>query len=245
MSREPDLGEKALDKAAEVVLTNQLDQVEQVEVDIRSDPGKVMQGKVDSVAITGEGMVMKQDLRVEAAEIHADSVAINPLKAVFGEIELTQPTKAQAQILLTEADLNRALASDYLRDRMKNLQIEAQGQSTTIDIQRVNVHLPGDHKLALDVDIRVNEASETKQFSAVARPFLQDNGQRIEFEVLSAEGKGLALDFITALFTKIIELLDLRKFDLNGTVLQLKDLEALESKLLLRATALVEQLPTD
>lgn len=242
-NREPDLGEKALDKAAEIVLTNQLDQAEQVDVDIRSDPGKVMQGKVDSVAITGEGMVMKQDLRVEAAEIHADSVAINPLKAVFGELELTQPTKAQAQILLTESDLNRALASDYLRNKMKNLRIEAQGQNIAIDIQRVNVHLPGEHKLALDVDIRLSESGDHKQFSAVAKPFLQDNGQRVEFEVLSAEANGLSLEFITTLFSKVIELLDLRKFDLDGVSLQLKDLEALEGKLLLRATALVEQLP--
>lgn len=245
MNREPDLGEQALDKAAEVALTSQLDQAESVDVDIRSDPGKVVQGKVDSVAITGEGMVMKQDLRVESVEVHTKSVAINPLKAVFGKIELTQPTDAQAQILLTEADLNRALASDYLRDKMKNLQFEFQEEPTTVDVQHVTVHLPGDHKLALDVEIYVKESTETKQFSVVTRPFLQDKGQRVEFEVLSAEGKGLSLEFIKALLTKVIELLDLRNFDIDGMTLQLKDLHAQEGKLLLRAAALVEKLPSN
>lgn len=244
MKREPDLGEQALDKAAEMAITSQLDQVEQVDVDIRSDPGKVMQGKVDSVAITGEGMVMKQDLRAEAVEVHTNEIAINPLKAITGKIELTQPADAQAQILLTEADLNRALESDYLRDKMKNLQIEVQGQPTNVDIQHVTIHLPGNHEIAFDVDLTLNESGESKQFSAVAKPLLQDNGQRIGFEVLSAEGKGLSLDFVTALFNKVIELLDLRSFDLNGTSLQVKDIDAQEGKLLLRAKATVEKIST-
>src|SRR5512141_25193 len=113
MSNPPDIGEQALDKVAEVAITSQLDEVEQVNIDIRTDPIKLVQGKVDSVAITGEGMVMKQDLRVDSVEVNTGAVAIDPLKAVMGQIELTQPANAKAQLTLTEQDINRALASGY------------------------------------------------------------------------------------------------------------------------------------
>lgn len=243
MNREPDLGEKALDKAAEVALTSQLDEVKQVDVDIRTNPAKVMQGKVDSIAITGEGMVMKQELRVEAAEIHADEVAINPLKVVFGEIELTQPTNAKSQILLTEADLNRALASDYLRSKMKGLRIEDQENPVTVDIQRITLHLLDDGKVSLDIDISINETNEKIHFMAIAKPLLKENGQRIDFEILSAEGEGLSLEFVTALFKQVVDLLDLRKFELDGVSLRLKDLDVCEGRLLLRADTTIEKLP--
>jgi hypothetical protein len=241
MSNKQDLGEQALGKAAEAAITSQLDQVEQVDVDVETDPLKAVQGKVDSVAISGEGMVMKQELRVEAIGINTDSVAINPLKAVLGEIELTEATNADVNVLLTEEDLNRALSSAYLSDKMKNLKIEVQGQPHLVDIQKVKVKLLEGGELALDVELLMQESNETKQFTAKAKPLLKDNGYRIDLEIISAEGKGLSLDFMTALFAKIVELLDLHNFDFNGMALQLKDFDVNAGKVMLRGTVRVEQ----
>lgn len=241
MSDEQNLGEQALDKVAEMALTSQLDQVEDVNVDIRTDPVKLMQGKLDSVAIAGEGMTMKQDLRVEAIGISTDSVAINPLKAVLGEIELTQPTDAQVQVLLSEADLNRALGSDYLRNKMQNLEIEVQGEPLVIDIHQAILKLPGNGEMAFESDIVQHGNSETKHFSAVTKPSIKDDGYRIDLEILSAEGDRLSLDFVSALLGKIAELLDLRNFDLNGSSLQLKDFDVRTGKILLRGNVTIEQ----
>ncbi|NJO42209.1 MAG: DUF2993 domain-containing protein [Cyanobacteria bacterium CRU_2_1] len=244
MEHKPDLGEQALGKIAEVAIANQLDEVEQVNIDIQTDPVKLIQGKVDSVAIAGEGLVMKHDLRVEAIELNTDSVAIDPLKAVFGQLELTQPTNAQAQIVLTEADLNRALRSDYLRNKTKNIKMQAQEASLTIDIQQAEVNLLKEGQLAFDIDIWLQKTNETKHLSAIVIPFLKDNGYRIEFEIISAEGQGLSLEFATVLFENLAKLLDLRNFDIGGLTLQLKKFDVQEGKLLLQALTTIEKLPT-
>lgn len=244
MMNEPDLGEQALDKIAEAAITSQLDTVDEIKVDIRTDPMKLMQGKVDSVAITGEGMVMQQDLRVTSVEVNTTAVAIDPLKAIIGQIQLTEKTDALAEIVLSETDINRALRSDYLLRKMKNLVVEVQGAPVTIQIETVNLRLPGDGKIEMDVTIRLQNPDEVKQFSAVGKPFLKENGYRIELEILSAEGKGLSLDFATALFERIIELLDLRNFDLAGMSLRLQDLSVQPGKLILKAVTSVEQLPS-
>lgn len=241
MSDGQDLGEQALGKVAEVAIASQLDQADQVNVDVRTDPIKVVQGKLDSVAITGEGMVMKQDLRVEAIGINTDSVAINPLKAVLGEIELTESTNAEVNVLLTETDLNRALASDYLSSKMQNLAVDIQDEPHIINVQQVNLHLPGEGIINLNVEILCQPASEIKQFSAVAKPYLKDNGYRIELDILSAEGQGLSLEFVAALFDHVVELLDLRNFDFNGMTLQLKDFNVQAGKVLLRGSVVVEK----
>lgn len=244
MNGEPDLGQQALDKVAELAIKSQLDDAEAVKVDIETDPLKLVQGKVDSVSISGAGMVMKQELRVEELEISAGAIAIDPMKAITGRIELTQPTNAEAAIRLTEDDINRALESDYLRHKMRGLSINVQGQPLTVEVQQVKVRLPGDNQIAMDMHLRVKETQEMKHFSGIAKPSLKNNGYCIDLELLSAEGEGLDIDFVTALFEEVVQLLDLRNFDLNGMKLQLNQLKAEDGQLRLHGTALINQLST-
>jgi hypothetical protein len=105
---QPDIGEKAISKAAEVGLSTQLDEVEELDVDIRTNPVDLMQGKLQSVGIEGEGLVMKKDLRAEELNIQTNEVEINSVKAAFGNIELTHPIDAKARIVLTKTDIERA-----------------------------------------------------------------------------------------------------------------------------------------
>lgn len=245
MNRDPDLGEQALGKVAEVAITSQLDEVEEISVDIHTDPLKLIQGKVDSVGITGEGMVMKQDLRVAEVEISTGAVTIDPLKAIVGQVELVEPTSAEAQIVLTEADLNRALASDYLRNKMDRIEVKEQGKTHLVQILNAQVHLLEDNKISLDVELQPQDSQDNKRCSAVVKPFLQDEGRRIQVEVLSAEGQGLSLEFITAILNQVVDLLDLRNFELDGIALQLEQLSVQPGKMLLQARTLVEKLPVE
>lgn len=239
------LGEQALDKVIEIAISSQLDEVEQVEVNIHTDPGKIIQGQVDSATLMGEGLVMKRDLRIEGIEVHTGSLAINPLKAVVGEVELTQPTHASTHILLTEDDINRALSSEYLQSKMKNLKVRAKNETLTIDFQHIGLRLLENSEMAFDASVLLQETGGIKQFSALVKPSLKDNGYRVELEIISAKGKSLDLEFVTALLEKIVELLDLKYFELEGMTLQLKDLDIQKGKLLIRANTRIEKLPTE
>jgi LmeA-like phospholipid-binding len=243
-SANPDIGEKALSKAAEIGISSQLDEAETVDVDLRTDPGKLFQGKLDSVAISGQGLVMKQDLRVDSLEVSMGEVAINPLTAVLGKIELTHPTDAEAEIVLTEVDLNRALMSGYLQEKLQNLELVLDGKAERVDVRQVCLTLPGDNKLAIDADFSIAGRGESKTLSAVAVPRVQENGSQILLEILSTEGQGLDHKLISVIFEQLTALLDLRNFDIPNMSLQLKQLEAQKGKLLIHAKTQIEQFPS-
>src|SRR6476469_4215188 len=150
----PDLGEQAISKVAEV---------EDINVDIRTDPLKVMQGQVDSVEIEGKGMVMQEDLRMEEMQIKTGGIAINPLSVAFGKIELQRPTEAEAHVVLTAEDMNRAFNSDFIREKLQNLPVTVEGQQTTVDAQQVGFCLPGDGKFAISATVKLQNSGETKQ----------------------------------------------------------------------------------
>lgn len=241
----PDLGKQALNKVVEVGLSSQLDEVEDLKVDVETDPMKLMSGEVESVEIEGKGMVMQKDLRVEEMQVKTGHVAVNPLKAAFGQIELAHPTDATVQVTLTEADINRAFNSKFIQEKLQNLDVCVNGDRVTVDTQRVEFGLPGEGKVAIKTDVALRSTGETKQTAFTAVPRMEPNGQQVLLEDVQYEaGQELSPELTNALLTEARELLDLRNFELDGMNLRLRHLDVQPKQLLLEAEARVEQIPT-
>lgn len=244
MPDSPGLGEQALNKAAEIGLSSQLDAVENLDVSIKTDPLKLVQGQVDTVTIEGEGLVMQKDLRMEEIEMQINSVAINPLSAAFGKIELTKPTVGSARVVLTEADINRAFNSEYVRSKLQSQKIHIQGQSMTISPQNVEFRLPGEGKVALNASIVLVENGENHQVAFSAIPRVNTNGTTVSLEnVEYGEDEEISPELTQALIDQTSEILNLSNFDLEGMSLRVKRLEVEVGKLTLQAEAYVEQIP--
>ncbi|MBE9004708.1 DUF2993 domain-containing protein [Fortiea sp. LEGE XX443] len=245
MSESPGLGEQALNKAAEIGLSSQLDEVENLDVNIKTDPFKMVQGQVDTVQITGEGLVMQQDLRMEELEMQMGNVAINPLSVAFGKIELTKPTEASAKVVLTESDINRAFNSEYVRSQLQCQKIHINGHSRSIEPQHVDFRLLDNQKIGLNASIKLKETGETQQIAFSALPKVNINGQTVSLEnVEYGEGEEISPELTKALVDQTSEILNLSNFDLEGMSLRVKQLEITPGKLTLQAEAYVEQIPS-
>jgi hypothetical protein len=239
------LGQQALNKAAEIGLSSQLDQADKLEVDVAADPLSLVQGKVESVTIEGEGLVMQGDLRMEELEMEMTNIDINPLSAAFGKIELNKPTQASTRVVLTEADINRAFNSEYVGSMLQNQQVQVNGQPMTIDTKKVDFRLPGEGKVALNTTVFLRETGETKQVSFTAVPRVSADGQNVSLEnVQYTEGEELSPELTKALLDKASELLNLSNFDLEGMSLRIKQLNAEAGKLTVLAEAHVEKIPS-
>ena len=240
----PDIGEQAISKAAEVGIDSQLNEVEDLDVDIRANPIDLAQGEVESVTIDGEGMVMQKDLRAERLVMQTDSIAIDPLKAAFGDIELQQTTEAEAKIVLLEEDLQRAFNSEYIQDKLKNQKIEIDGQTLTANAREVQITLPGKDEIKIDATIELAEDSEAKKIAVSAKPSIDANGNKIVLkDVKYGEGGEKDAGFAKALLDSTEELLDLRNFELEEMSLQIDRLDIRQGKMTMTAKALVEEFP--
>lgn len=240
----PDLGEKAISKVVEIGISSQLDAAEQLNVDIRTDLGKLIQGELDSVEVVGKGLVLKPDLRLEILEISTDEVAIAPLSVLFGQIELLHSTDVEARVVLTEVDINRALSSEAIQSQLQGLSIQLREQPVTIDVRKTEITLPGDNQFVIATDFLIKETGEVKKLSATAIPQLKENGQRLTFELLSAEGQGLTPELGAAILEQLIALLDLRNLNISGVTLQLRQVEIHSGRLVVHIKTQVEQIPS-
>ena len=239
---QPDLGEQAISKAAEVGIESQLDEVDELNIDIRANPLDLAAGKLESVTVDGKGMVMKKDLRAERLILQTDEIAIDSIKAALGNIELTHDTNAEAKIVLLEADIQRAFNSTYIADKLKNQKLDLDGETVTVNASNVKFTLPGDDKIALEADINVAESETTKKIALSAKPTLDADGHKIAIADIEYHNDENAA-FAQALLDSTKEVLDLRNFELDAMSLQIDKIDVCRGKIIMAASAIVRQFP--
>jgi hypothetical protein len=239
------LGEQALNKIAEIALSTQLEQAERLNVQVRTDPSKLAQGELESLTIDGEGLVMQKGLRVQEMEIKMNSIAVSPLKALLGNIELTKPTEGTARIVLIQADINWAFNSQTLSTRIRNLNIDIDGKQLRVDTQHVDCQLLADGKIAIDAEMQVQQTGETQQVSFSATPCIRPSGQGVSLEDIQyAPGQEVSLELIEALAEQASQILNLSNFAMEGISLLIHQLNVEAGTIILQATAQIKQFPS-
>jgi hypothetical protein len=245
MPDEPRLDEQIISQAAETGLSSQLDRQEEIDVDVRTDLLKMVQGHADGVSVEGKGLVMHKDIRVQEMELHTDSLDINPLSALFGQIELNHAVDATARLVLKEQDINRALNSEYVRSKMQNLELNVDGQPVSLEMQHMELLLPGGGKMVFKGNTLIHERGKKRpvSFTAKFRPRTQEQPVMLE-GFNCTEGEGISLEVTVALMQKLKELVNLPHIDLEGMVLRVKDMEVHEGSLTIHSKARVREIPS-
>ncbi|PSR16317.1 DUF2993 domain-containing protein [filamentous cyanobacterium CCP3] len=238
-----DLGEQALSKAVEMGLTAQLDAVDTLAADIRADPVALIQGELESADIQGRGLVIKKDLRTEELTVKTDGMAIDPLKAVFGDIELTRPTNAAVVAKLTEADLERACNSDYIQEKLQNLKVTLDDRPVRVSLQQVQVSLPGAGRVAVATDVLLVESGERQHVAFSAVPSVGAEGYQLQLSQVQMSPDNTSETLTQSLLTAADELLDLRKFSLSGMTFQVEQVDVQKEHMNLQAKAHLTKFP--
>ncbi|MDZ8081729.1 MAG: DUF2993 domain-containing protein [Nostoc sp. DcaGUA01] len=245
MSDEHRLEEKLLSQEAERRISENLDEIQQIEIDVKTDLLKIVQGQADGVSFAGEGLVIQKDIRVQEIKLQTDGIAINPLSAIFGEIKLDRPVNTIAKITLTEADMNRALSSDFIGKQMPNFELDVDGEIVSFEPQQIQVFLPAAGKIEFRGKVLLKEKGNTRPlaYSAIARPRKHSQPAMLE-SFNCTEGEGVSIELITALMHKAKELMSIPYFKWDDIVFHIKDLDVEISNLILLIEAQVKQIPS-
>ena len=242
---QPNLEEKVISAAIGMGLSNQLDSAENIDVDVRTNLGDIVQGKAHSVSVSGRGVVVQKDVRLQEMEIQTNHIAINPLSVLFGEVELSQPTDAAARIVLSEVDINQALNSDYVRRQMQPFQLNVDGQLVTLEMQKMSIQLPDANTIVFNGNTVLHEGEKKRSlnFQAVIHPGTIFEPLFVEsFQCTPAPG--ISLQFAVALMQKLKELVFSPYFVMNGTAVRVQKMQLEKGRLTIHSTAKITELPS-
>lgn len=245
MPDEHRLEEKFLSQEAEKRISEKLDKIEQIEIDVKTDLLKIVQGQADGVSVTGQGLVIQEGIRVQEIKLQTESIAINPFSALFGQIEFNQPVNAIARIILTEIDINCALASDFVRSQMPNFDLDVDGKIVSFEPEEIQVFLPGDGKIECRGKLLLKEMGNTRPFAytALLRPRTHSQPAMLE-SFHCTEGNGISIELVTALMQKAKELMNIPYFEWEDIVFSIKDMQVEIGSLILMIETQLKQIPS-
>jgi hypothetical protein len=238
------LGEQALNKIAEIALASQLEEVERLEVQIKTDLSKLAHGEVDSIAININGLLMQQDLVVEELQLKINRVVVKPLSALFGKIKLTQPSTGTVSIAINEDNLTRAFNTESFHKRLHQIQSGVEDKPVAIPIKPVKCSLLADGNIAFSSEQILGKTGEAQPFAFTGTPRIGTDGKEIVLQNGHYEGKELPPELTAALVAQLSEVLNLRNFEQKGMSLQIQQFKVTAGRLTLQATAYIEQFPS-
>ncbi len=107
----------ASDRLAESQIRKQLVKAESLQVRIDNAPTyQLLNGKINKVRLAGQGLFPIKDLRIDTFEFETDPIELAGLQA-----KLKSPLQGAFRLAVTEADINQALASPQVTDRLKSI----------------------------------------------------------------------------------------------------------------------------
>ncbi|WP_413171980.1 DUF2993 domain-containing protein [Anabaena azotica] len=244
MSEKPKLEEQLLSQEAARRLSAQLDEVEQINVEVQTDIGKIFQGKLDGVYLAGQGLVVQQKIRVQEINLQTDNIVVDPLSVILGQIKLNAPVNANIRIVLTEADINYALTSEIVNRLVKKFKLNVDGEIVNFEPQEMHIFLPGDGKLEFQGKTWIKEKEDTHilGYHAIAHPRTQTKPPMLE-SFRCTEGEGIRIELIAAAMQKVKEIINLPSFEWENMVFSIKEMEIQKSNLILIVEAHVKQIP--
>lgn len=247
MSEEEGLQDRAINAAAKLAISSLIDNFNTLDVSVDSDPSKLVHGELETVEISGEGMVMNQELRMEKLDIKTGKISVKPLLAAIGNIQLEEPTTAKVAVLLNEQDINEAFDSDYIQEKLQGFPVTVNGKPLTMDAHQVDFSLPGEGKVKLSIGILFRETGETRQVEFTAIPKVQADGNGVRLQDIEyLYGHKISPEMTNELLNKSESLLDISNFELSsGMSVRLQGLKIVPGQVHLDAQAYIEEIPRD
>ncbi|MEO0847929.1 MAG: DUF2993 domain-containing protein [Cyanobacteria bacterium J06648_1] len=244
MVKSSDIGEQAISKAAELGIKSQLDESESLDVNIRSHPLDLVQGNIESVSVEGRGLVMQQDLRADKLRIETNSISIDSLKAVMGDIELNQPTDARMLVVLKEEDIQRAFNSEFVQKKLQSLTINYEGEKVNAKIEQVKFLLPEADKVKFDADVFLIELNRQEKICFTAIPKVNDAGSCVVLQSVKYQQDSQYNDDVgQAIIDSAEQILDIRNFKLSAMSFKVRKLDVKAGTLTIEADAEIREFP--
>ncbi|BAZ68935.1 hypothetical protein NIES4106_37040 [Fischerella sp. NIES-4106] len=244
MSQERKIEENLLSQAAENTLSKQLDEAQKIDVDVQTDLLKIVQGQADTVSFAGEGIEI-QEVRIQEIEVQTDKISINPLSAIFGQIKLDQPVNTKARIVLKEADINHALTSDFVRSKIKYLNLSVDGETVSLQPDKIQLSLPDDNIIQIDGFVQINEPANTTKvgFTGVFSPRTLDKPIFMK-NFNCFQGEGISLNIVVAFLNKIKELINSPYLEFDNVWFRIINMEVQKGSIIFLVEARMKQIPT-
>lgn len=239
LSKFDGLGEKTINKIAEMAFKSQIKSAEYLSVQVKTNPQQLAKGVLESLDIDGHGLMMRDHLPLEKMRITLNNIAVSPFKALMGNVELTQPSRGKAHIILNEKDIETILNVNHL-----NAKLQKSFSESNLLFQRVDLRILSNERIALKAKLKLLKTQTMESICLVIKPRIcQVKKEMILDEFTCTQGNFEEIRVINLLLEEVGKILNLERLLIDGIDLEVDKFSISEGKLNLLANAGITHLP--
>ncbi|MCT7960607.1 DUF2993 domain-containing protein [Laspinema sp. D1] len=219
------------DNIAEGDIREALHDAEQLEVRLDNAPNySLLTGNIQRLRFAGRGLYVTPELRIDTVEIESDPIAVDINRLNQEDRRsiprfLREPLQGAMRVVITEADLNRALRSPSAAEPLRELGIgitgtndpEAQRDPQRFQIVNPEVEFLANNRVRFQLEIADRRDNESVEI-VVETGLASINGARIQAvnPTIWINNEEAPTQILT-IFSRILDrALDLRKYEDRG-----------------------------
>ncbi len=217
--------ENVFSEFAKVVLGTQFDEFRKVAVSARTNLIKLFQGEVEDISFQGRNIV-KDEIQIQEVEIQTDQISVDPLSILLGKIKLSEPIDTHLRLVLSEANLNQNMNSDYVKSFLKPIELDVDGETVSLELQPpFSIRLLNGNKMRFTGNVAVHRTETTQKlaFTSVLSPRTETEPVRMETFCCTPDD-GQSIPFMIALLQWMQNLLTQPYHEIAGIAFQVKTL---------------------
>ncbi|MBO0349830.1 DUF2993 domain-containing protein [Phormidium pseudopriestleyi FRX01] len=244
------------DNIAEGDIREALHDAEQLEVRLDNAPNySLLRGNIQRLRFAGRGLYVTPELRIDTVEIESDPIAVdinrlNQENATSIPRFLREPLQGAMRVVITEADLNRALRSQAAAEPLRELGIgitrtndpEAQTDPQRFQIVNPEVEFLANNRVRFQLEIEDRRDNESVQI-VLETGLASMSGARIQAvnPTILINNEEAPTQLIT-IFSRILDrALDLRKYEDRGLLARVLKFELDADRLEVAAFIRIDQ----
>ncbi|MBO1347215.1 MAG: DUF2993 domain-containing protein [Hormoscilla sp. GUM202] len=221
------------DRAIAKSIRAQVERVEELQVRVDNAPThRLLQGKAERVRIAGRGVWLRPEVRIAVLELETGPIDIDRKQLLQSR---EQPWQGGVRLVLTEADINRALRSLPIAALLRQFSINslpgaAADQMESYEFVNPRVEFLDNNRLRFQLELQQQRNGNDRGFKLAILAesgFQVVAGRRIELVAprLEANGNPVPPILVNAIAAGVSRGGDLRRLEANQILIRLLKLE--------------------
>ncbi len=218
--------------------------VDELRVQVTAVPTyQIANGRIDKLRLSARGLSPIEAIRLEKLEIETDGIVLKSLK----KTKLAQPLNLGAHLVLTERDLNEALAAPKNAAKLQSINLETLPGCNrgNCALSNVTIDLQPNRQIIVRADLTEKGFTEVLKLELKTNFAINAEKNAIELSnlTMTAGGQPMFKPIVNGLRDRLSHRLDLKSLEKRGITAELIQAETTEDSMDLAAIVQVRPQP--
>ena len=241
-----DLGEKTLSKIAKLAISSQIEDVKELEVQIKTNPNLLAKGGLESLIIEAKDIQVTSSFVLDQMRIVLLDIEVNPMKALMGKIKLSYPSQGTSYFYISQKSLLQNFTGLIFPPdpSVNSCSLEEKKYLDRLQIKTSQLNLSSSGEIYLKLEFFLDEQKEIQEVELILEPYINPQ-EEVQLKIKEyLEGKSLSNNIINIFLQRLVGIFSLTDLIIDGLSFKVNKIIVEKEQVILQAKTQLTHFPS-